>query len=159
MVLRRQLALSYFEKVKSGIYTAMDRTSGRLLSGGDSQMAYEALKLGFRVGLTDRLMLRHLTLSEKLNSNYIRKMYFGCTSNHIVHCEAIPEYKNDILSVPVRNIPWRVVMKIHELGWRVVRIGKYKHFIAFLGDCKGRLDVRGEKSYFLEFLIRILGLV
>lgn len=158
MVIRKELAQQYISKVKSGIYTATDRKSGVLLSGGDTQLAYTALLSGFKVGITDQLKVFHLTTSKKLTSKYVRKMYFGCYSNHIIHCEVSPSFRDSILSEKIENIPLKTLKKAHSIGWRIIRIGKYKHFIAYLADMKGRLDVRGEKSYFLNTLIRLLDL-
>ena len=156
IVIKRDVAIEYVSYINNGIFTATGRVSGKLLSGEDSQIGYTALKSNYLVAISDKLKLQHLTIPEKLTISYVRKMYFGCYSNHIIHCEAFPEFKDQILNERIDYIPVKVFKKIFQIGWRIYRIGKYKHFISFIADIKGKLDVRNEKSLFLEFLISIL---
>jgi len=158
LCVRRHIALSYAEKIESGTYKSTDRIGNSLSSGGDTQLVMEALRLGFDVGISGNLALKHLTIKRKLNRKYIQRMYFGIYSCASAHVEAWPELHDRYVKAKHKDV--LVVLFLHLLKYkhRAFRLGKFKYFIAQIASKKGSLDLLGKKDFKLELIIDLLKL-
>jgi len=84
MLVQREIALSYVERVCDGRYTICDRNGKSLSSGGDVQIVLTAIEKGFQAGVAPSLKLTHLIDSKKANLKYMVKQQYGTASASIL---------------------------------------------------------------------------
>lgn len=84
MLVKREIALTYVERVREGRYTLSDRKGKSLSSGGDVQVVLTAIDKGYKVGISPDLQLTHLINSTKTNLSYIIRQQYGTASASIL---------------------------------------------------------------------------
>ena len=126
LCLRKDVAVLWSKKIDMGIYRSTGRQGNSLGAGEDTQLVMEALKLGYDVGLSCKLALKHLTIERKLKRKYIERMYFGVNSCAPTLVEAWLELHNRYVNEKHRNI--LIIFLRHTLKYkhRAFRIGKFK---------------------------------
>lgn len=152
LCMRRDIALSFFKKLELGTYKSTDRKGNQLSSGGDTQLVYEALKLGYVAGISGRLALKHLTIKRKLQRNYIQRMYFGVYSCAPAHVEAWPELYEQFVNEKHKNVIVIFLLHILKYKHRAFHLGKYKHFISQVARKKGKNDLLGKTDVLLDLI-------
>lgn len=80
MVIRKELAELYADRVINGSYTLSDRKGKSLSSGGDVQMVFTAIQQGYQVGVVAGLSMAHLIAGDKANLRYLKKQQYGTAS-------------------------------------------------------------------------------
>lgn len=83
LAMRREVLQRYVLAVQQGELQATDRKGKSLASGGDAQMLWEGVKMGYAAGLIPELRCNHLIPSSKANFSYLRKLRFGIASSFI----------------------------------------------------------------------------
>lgn len=158
MCIRHDVAEKYIERIQSGVYQATDRKGKTLSSGGDTQIVYEALKMGYDIGVSDLLKLQHLTINKKLKRPYIHRLYFGVNSCHQAHAEAWPELADSFRKENPPKVPTILWKHFRRYHYRSFRLGKFKHLIRELANRYGILSLKGEKDAILNVIIWMLRL-
>lgn len=75
LCVRRDVATSYVEKLKqSPLRSALDRRGASLVSGGDNDLAYLGVAMGYGMGVFRELRLTHLIPSERLSAEYLYRL-------------------------------------------------------------------------------------
>lgn len=103
MVVKKDILLNYCKQVESGTYTLNDRKGKSLSSGGDTQILYTVIKMGYYAGTGALIKMKHLISSKKTTRKAIIKLLFSINVTHIIaYNEVFPEAK--IKVSPVTNI-------------------------------------------------------
>jgi glycosyltransferase involved in cell wall biosynthesis len=91
LMVKKDVALHYVEQVTKGCFSLTDRKGGVLTSGGDGQLVACALSLGYGVGRSKELKLKHLIAARKTTLPYLTKIDYGIYfSNEIFMHECFP---------------------------------------------------------------------
>lgn len=83
LVIRSIILQEYANQVKQRHFTMIDRNAGSLTSGGDSQMLYVALKMGYYAGSAPAIQLTHNILPSKLKLRNILKLVYSTNAGQI----------------------------------------------------------------------------
>jgi len=87
MCVRREVLQAYCEKVRAcPLRGSLDRTGTSLISGGDTDIAWTAIDLGFGTGRFSDLKVRHLIPKERMTKEYIEKLYFSLGASLAMLC-------------------------------------------------------------------------
>lgn len=81
LVLLRNAANDYAERVSSGDLKTSCRKGRSLSSGGDIQMVLNALLMGYEAGSSPSMKLNHLIDGRKSNREYIRRLAYGTAAS------------------------------------------------------------------------------
>lgn len=85
MVIRANIAQAYLKKsVESTLMQGLDRKGNSLASGGDIDMAYTAVDMGFGAGLFPELRLTHLIGKGRLTEEYMLRIKAGITYSGMI---------------------------------------------------------------------------
>jgi len=83
MVVRRSIMNTYAKEVKCcPIRSVLDRRPGTLMAGGDTDIGYTAIRLGYGCRYTKKLRLTHLIPKERLEPNYLFQLAKDITASH-----------------------------------------------------------------------------
>jgi glycosyltransferase involved in cell wall biosynthesis len=159
--MRRSVFENYASMVQSGQLSATDRSGKSLSSAGDVQLVFEAVKMGFAVGVFPGMQTRHLIAETKANARYIRRLLFGMA---VSYPEAYAECFPHTRKVLPYHTNWAIFLKIWDLFWKRIVVRKSpKAFLFLLSELLGRVygsnHARGHnKSSFWFQLIPWMGL-
>jgi hypothetical protein len=161
---QRDVLRTYEAAVQRHQLNISDRIGNSLNSGGDIQMVWEAIKLGYAQGFIEELQCNYLISTSKANMSYIFRLCFGTSSSYYpALCQSFPELQRD-LPMP-RNPAFyvRICLKI-ALALLTFRqhsaMSSKVSFASALGDDIGILRVLGSSKLKLYMkLSRFLGLV
>jgi glycosyltransferase involved in cell wall biosynthesis len=105
LVLRRAVFEHYMQAAQCGQLTAIDRKGTELTSGGDIQIVWEAIKMGFSAGVAPQMALTHMIPGSRANLSYIRRLSFGTASSYIpALTQSFPTIKAKYLHPPSSTI-------------------------------------------------------
>lgn len=161
LIVKREICVEYIQRVQKRQYLLSDRKGNCLSSGGDLQIVYTALDMGYCAGVSPRIKLNHLIDEKKSNQKYIARLLYGsAASNMPAYFQCFPNEKN----LPKYPTTLDIVLKIYFLlkvtllkqGFREC----YFQFAKYLGELQGCLLVNTKtvKPKFIFFLERILKL-
>jgi glycosyltransferase involved in cell wall biosynthesis len=111
MVIRAAIAQVYLKKsVENTLMQGLDRKGNSLASGGDIDMAYTAIDMGFGAGLFPDLQLTHLIGKARLTEEYMLRIRYGITYSGIIveHLRGIER------PVPVQSSVRAVIGKLYH---------------------------------------------
>lgn len=95
-IIEKRFFHDYADQIASGIYSMSDRTGKSLSSGGDVQIALNVIKLGGKVGVSEKLSIYHHIEASKASFNYLKKLIYGMASGAVLaHQQVFPIYKNN----------------------------------------------------------------
>lgn len=101
MCIRRNVAEYYIKLVKNDpIRITMDREGNKLISYGDSDMAFTACDMGYGIGLFTGLKLKHLMPKERFREEYLLKLVEACSYSQVI----VESYRGKI---PDMNRSWQ----------------------------------------------------
>lgn len=83
LVVRRDVAERYRHAVESGVLTATDRQGRLMSSGGDTQIVWEALKMGLAAGVHPQMQVMHLIPGHRATVKYMKRVAFGCGVSYL----------------------------------------------------------------------------
>lgn len=116
LCIRKSVALHYISTLEqSPERKKLDRIKGKLISGGDTDMVYSALELGFGMGVFKDLNLIHIMPKERLEENYLVRLMEGLRYSHIL----LSYFRYKTLSVPKRNFMWNL-----KVAYNFIRLPK-----------------------------------
>lgn len=82
LIINRQVAEKYCDLVTKGILSSTDRCGSSLSSGGDIQIVWEAIKMGYSAGTSPELQVNHLIPKQRANFNYVKRLIYGNSSSY-----------------------------------------------------------------------------
>jgi glycosyltransferase involved in cell wall biosynthesis len=143
--MKREVAEEYARKVNLGEYSLTDRTKNNLLSGGDVQIVFTAIKKGMSAGISPTLRIKHLISSKKTNFKYILKLSYGTAlSYYKAITETFPEEKENVILPSNKELAFqfiRIIITSNIRGnFKKLQIG----IAAYLGDIAGRYYALGQ---------------
>lgn len=101
LVIRREIGEAYKrETEKKSNQIVLDRSGNSLLSGGDNEIVYESIRLGYGTGRFRDLELWHLIPARRLDLNYIKELVLNISKSNVLlyhkfnrHYDPFPEVK------------------------------------------------------------------
>lgn len=161
-IIRREVAERYLEAVEGGRLSSTDRKGNNLASGGDVQLVWEAVKMGFAAGVHPGLQVTHLIPQRRANLSYVKRVAFGCAASYL---PALVES----FSSEKATISNRIPSNLHILG-RLLRITlrnmsrfQFRYLAVelapFLGEVVGTLRAaHSQKRRWVFGLVKLLKL-
>jgi glycosyltransferase involved in cell wall biosynthesis len=148
-VLRRDVLEKYCQAISEGQLSFTGRKGNRLSSAEDIQIVWEAIKLGFSVGVSPELKLKHLIPAKRTTLEYIKKLTFGTASSYIpALAESFPAEKSKVAQEIPSNgkillgIFKRIVLNLPKLSYQLLLID----LIGYLGHYVGVLQATNSKK-------------
>jgi hypothetical protein len=83
LLIRRDVALYYKDLVESDILRLSDRIGKSLMSGGDTQMVFCGIKMGYYAGISPDLQMKHLISADKMNRKYVLRQVYLTSSCYV----------------------------------------------------------------------------
>jgi glycosyltransferase involved in cell wall biosynthesis len=161
LAVRREILDQYCTEVKNGNLSSSDRKGKSLSSGGDIQIVWEAIKMGYAAGISPSLEVKHIIPSNRSNLDYVKRLSFGAAASY-QPClnSSFPEVKYlTITSTPrstsiVREILKKIIKRFIRFEFRLLIID----LAIYLGDVSGYYQVIQKSSTILDFMIQRLKL-
>lgn len=145
MIIRKDIAFQYYQKVREGTYTLTDRSQAALSSGGDIQMVLHAISLGCSVGVSSILSLVHCIDASKSNLKYLVRHAYATSMYSLKIYNEIFSMNLDEEKFPTNNaffyqLYYHVKLILLKFGFRKALIS----FSSYIGRLNGVLLVRPE---------------
>ncbi len=83
LIIKRDIALVYIDRVNRKQYTLTDRKGKSLSSGGDVQMVFTCIEQGFAAGVIEELRIKHIISCSKTSLRYLQKQNYGTASAYV----------------------------------------------------------------------------
>lgn len=148
-ILRRDVLDKYRQAIDSRKLSSTDRKGKSLASAGDVQIVWEAIKLGFSVGVSPELKLKHLIPAKRATLDYIKRLTFGTASSYIpALVESFPAEKLKIAQEIPSNgkillgIFKQIVLGLPKLSYQLLLID----LIGYLGHYVGVLQATNSQK-------------
>lgn len=137
MIIKREIAIEYALRIKTGRYTLSDRKGKSLASGGDVQLVLTGIEMGYAAGTIAGVCLKHLIGSSKSNFSYLQKLQYGTASAYIKAYNQV--FQND--KITVGNVTnYHILKKIYSL-YRIHRSNLKKNdFKLLIASKMGELN-------------------
>jgi glycosyltransferase involved in cell wall biosynthesis len=92
LIVRRDALARYRAQVEEGKLSAPDRVGAALSSGGDTQIVWEAVKLGLAAGISGELRIDHMIPAKRSTLRYMRRLLYGTSSSYLpVFVDSFPD--------------------------------------------------------------------
>jgi glycosyltransferase involved in cell wall biosynthesis len=111
MVVRRDVLERYRQEFLSDRLSALGRVGTKLSSGDDTQIVWEAVKMGFAAGISPELRINHLITAKRSNLDYVKRLCYGTSSSYLpALVSSFPSKKAGLSGAVPSNarIVWRV---------------------------------------------------
>ncbi len=112
LIIKKEIAVNYSQRVQIGRYTLTDRKGKSLASGGDVQLVFTAIEMGFEAGSIVGVCLNHLIDSSKANLSYLQRQQYGTASAYVMAFNQVFQ-NNKIMSGRVSNCG--ILKKVYSL--------------------------------------------
>ena len=125
MVVRREVLANYGKRVLNGELGRSDRSGKKLSSGGDTQIVWEAVRMGRAAGVAPELRMTHIVPPQRSTTQYIARLLYGTGSSYLpALVESFPETRSELTPVAINDY----------------RIAKALLRIVVKGIVRGRID-------------------
>jgi glycosyltransferase involved in cell wall biosynthesis len=115
---RREVLRHYERLVTSGVLNLTGRNGKSMSSGEDTQIVWEAMKLGYATGVVSNLRCRHLINGAKANDRYIGRLCFGLAASHLpALAQCYPDLAQSMAYVPSLPFVWKRLFKLQVKHW------------------------------------------
>lgn len=149
MIVRRNAVEQYRQAFLAGRLFVLDREGINLSSGGDTQIVWEATKMGLAAGISPELQLTHIVPASRSNLRYIKRLCFGTSSSYLpALVNSFPSEKEKWLpSIPsnrriIVDAVTIIVRHILRLKFDILPIA----LASFLGSLVGLLRASGSSE-------------
>lgn len=150
LIIQKQIALLYLQRVTEKRYTLTDRKGKSLTSGGDVQLVLTGIEQGFYAGVIGGLKIKHLIDTSKASIRYLQKLQYGTASAYI------KAYNQVFLQLPVPVEPVtnkRILVLLYSLfriHKPVTTKERFRLLVAAkMGELNARAEVMPDKKPFL----------
>lgn len=161
LAVRRKILERYCNEVNNGNLCSADRKGKSLSSGGDIQIVWEGIKMGYAAGVAPALAVNHLIPANRANLDYVKRLNFGTADSYLpCFVSSFPEMKSSIIAdMPssfsiVRTIVRKTIVHFIKLKLRVLTIDLANH----LGAASGYYQVAQKNNRIVNFMIQQLKL-
>jgi glycosyltransferase involved in cell wall biosynthesis len=159
LAVRREILERYCHEVETGNLCSSDRQGNALSSGGDNQIVWEAIKMGYAAGNAPNLAINHLIPPSRSNLDYVTRLRFG-TADSYVRCmvDSFPSLKAATLASTPGSwaIIWKIFGKIvlHTIKFD---LGKLRFNLAgYIGHISSHYKVADRNNRVVDFMIQQL---
>jgi glycosyltransferase involved in cell wall biosynthesis len=161
LAVRREVLEKYCTAIESGSLRSSDRKGKALSSGGDIQIVWEAIKMGYSAGICPTLAVNHLIPSNRSNLDYVKRLKFGTESSYLpCLASSFPETIPSIAastptssSILVRLLR-EVITHTIKLKWNLL----VPDLAKYIGSVSGHYQVLEESNPIADFMIKQLKL-
>jgi hypothetical protein len=161
LVLRREIMDKYCDEVKNGTLCSSDRKGKSLSSGGDNQIVWEGIKMGYAAGVAPTLVVNHLIPPNRSTLDYVKRLSFGTANSYFPSIvSSFPEMKSSVIT----DLPSNLAIVKTILRTTIARTIKFK-FVAlsidlanYLGAVSGRYQIAEKDNRIMDFIIQKLKL-
>lgn len=157
LAVKRNVLEQYCNGVENGNLCSTDRKGKSLSSGGDNQIVWEGIKMGYAAGVAAGLVVNHLIPANRSNLNYLRRLRFGTADSYIPCMVAsFPELKPSIIA----DLPSSLEIVIKVIGKTIKYLATFKfrelsiNLANYLGSISGQYRVIEKNSPALNFIIQ-----
>jgi glycosyltransferase involved in cell wall biosynthesis len=100
LIIKTDVSRAYLDAVSKNEFTMIDRNAGNLTSGGDSQLVYMCLRLGYYAGSTPAIKLTHNILPSKLAIRKVVKLTYLLNAGQVkAYNEVFTEHPYSITKI------------------------------------------------------------
>lgn len=104
MIVRREVLAQYGQRILSGELGCSDRSGKKLSSGGDTQIVWEAVRMGWAAGVSPELVMTHIVPRERATLPYIARLLYGTGSSYLpALIESFPEEKSQLTQMKLSD--------------------------------------------------------
>lgn len=149
LILRREVAEKYCKAIAQGSLGSTDRQGNSLSSGGDIQLVWEAIKMGYSAGISPDLQLNHLIPSKRSNLKYIKRLVYGTSSSYLpALLQSFPEKRQMISGNKISSYKLlkRIIKAILIHSLKLDFIGLQVEISKALGEFAGYFDATGTEK-------------
>lgn len=158
-LLKKKICLEYKRRVEQNVYSLSDRKGKLLSSGGDMQMIYTGLLMGYFIGISPSIKINHLINKSKANHRYIARLLYGSAASNLpAYYQCFPEKYNAIIypsfGVILKELYYYFKVILFKEGVREF----YFQFSRYLGELEGLnlLEPTSHKPFFVKKLEQLL---
>jgi hypothetical protein len=160
MTVRREILQRYRSEFLAGTLSASDRVGTSLSSGGDTQIVWEAVKMGFAAGISSTLQIRHVVPAKRSTLEYIKRLCFGTASSYLpVLVSSFPDQRSTLPQPPsdgrITATVFRIVLR--HVRRRTIRFLSIE-IATYLGSIVGLVRLTGQRRPWLERWVSLLRL-
>jgi Glycosyl transferase family 2 len=161
LAVRREILEQYCDEVNNGNLCSSDRKGKSLSSGGDNQIVWEGIKMGYAAGVAAGLSVNHLIPSSRSNLDYVKRLRFG-TADSYPSCivSSFPALKPSI----VANLPSSLAIFVKLIGKMIKHFATLKfrglaiNLAGYIGNVSGQYKVAERNNQIVDFTIQLLKL-
>jgi GT2 family glycosyltransferase len=160
LVVRRDVLTQYRGAFLAGRLSASDRVGASLSSGGDTQIVWEAIKLGMAAGISPELRITHMIPAKRSTLPYMKRLCFGTSSSYLpALTDSFPEERAKLPAPPSDGrITW-TMLKIAARHVARMRLKLLPIALAtYAGSMAGLVRATRSKRKWLTRWTRLLGL-
>lgn len=151
LIIKHSILDEYITGVKNKELTMTDRNGTELTSGGDSQMIYVALRMGFYVGSSPSIKLIHNILAAKTRLRRILKLAYLVNSgqvkayNEVFRNQSYPisEIKRSMILRQMTSFLTKVIKRPNHFKSELLNLSKN------LGIVKAQIVAGNQKEFYL----------
>jgi len=160
LCIKKEIVFAYRQNIASGNYTLTDRIGKKLVSGGDTQLVFHAIKMGYAAGTSPALQLKHLISDRKLKFKYSLRQVYMTASCYV---RAFNEIKFDSGAIDLQFPSNKDILKTTYTTFRV-HTGKksMRDVLVLLYDRLGQINARyfaanvEKRPLFLNLMERLI---
>jgi glycosyltransferase involved in cell wall biosynthesis len=161
LVLKKEVFEAYHKAFQQGNLTATGRLGENLASGEDIQMIWQAIKMGYAVGVCPDLRVNHLVPSNRSTLKYVKRLTFGTASAYFpALVECFPQERQKIISTTPSNL--RIIYIICQIVLQKLRKFDLKmigiDLAYYLGSMSGHFRAIQQSNLIVDFMIQRLKL-
>jgi hypothetical protein len=149
MIARRGVLVQYRDRILGGELGSTDRSGKLLSSGGDTQIVWEAVRMGHAAGICPELKMTHVISSHRASRRYIARLLYGTGSSYLpALVESFPAERRRLGADEPSNYEIAVALcKIVAKATLRGRLGNLRIQLArYLGPAVGLINVTGAKN-------------
>jgi glycosyltransferase involved in cell wall biosynthesis len=161
LAVRREILDRYCSEVEKGNLSSSDRKGKSLSSGGDIQIVWEAIKMGYAAGVSPSLEVKHLIPSNRSNLDYVKRLSFGTASSYLpCLTSSFPEIKSSTVACTprsvsiIRGVIKRTIKVSIKFRLRLLIID----LASYIGLVSGHYQVLQKNNAIIDFMIQQLKL-
>lgn len=160
-LLKKKICLEFKRRVAKNIYSLTDRKGKSLTSGGDMQMIYTGLLMGYFIGISPCIKINHLINKSKANQRYIARLFYGSAASNLpAYYQCFPE-KYSAISYPSTRVFYNQLYYFCKVILFKEGIREfYFQLSRYLGELEGLILLEPDyrKPFFVKKLEILLGL-
>jgi hypothetical protein len=161
LAIRREILDRYRTEITNGNLSSLDRKGKSLSSGGDIQIVWEAIKMGYAAGVCPDLKVNHLIPDNRSTLKYVKRLTFGTASAYFpALVECFPQERQKIINTTPSNL--RIIYTICQIVLQKLRRFNLKmigiDLAYYLGSMSGHFRAIQQSNLIVDFMIQRLKL-